>query len=540
MLASSAWTTSARAAVSAANIFGNGMVVQQGMAVPIWGWAKAGEKVTVAFAGQQKTATADAGGKWMARLDAMPADKTPREMTIAGENTLTIKDVLVGEVWLCSGQHNMEMTVAECFDAKSEQAAATNATIRQFKVAHRFAHVWDTHPADDVSGQWAVCSPTDVAQFTATGYFFARGVAKELDTPVGIICDSWGNCIETWIAPEGFRAVPELKDVSRFVDSWIPTTDIGRQNYIEFTAKVREWLPKAEAAIAANQELPPAPGIAGVVSPDTDWDLEAYDQPTYLYNAMIRPIVPFAIRGALWYQGESNGREGTTYFHKMRALIVGWRQLWGEGDFPFYYVQLPNYVVNDPDMHYMQLPFYKKPDPQDPAGGSGWAKLREAQMMALAIPNTGMACTIDIGEPRSFFPRDKQDVGKRLALLALARTYGRKIVCSGPVYRSHIIEGDRVRISFDNVGGGLMVGEKDRLEPVKEVKGGKLKYFAVAGEDRVWHWANATIAGDGVVVSCDKVAEPAAVRYAFTMNPEGANLYNREGLPAVPFRTDDW
>jgi sialate O-acetylesterase len=249
-------------------------------------------------------------------------------------------------------------------------------------------------------------------------------------------------------------------------------------------------------------------------------------EPTRLYNGMIAPVVPYAIRGALWYQGESNGGEGATYLHKMSALVGGWRQVWSEGDFPFYYVQLAN---------------FQQSDPSKPAGGDGWANLREAQLKALVIPNTGMAVIIDIGDAANVHPKDKQDVGKRLALWALAGTYGKKdLVFSGPLYKSHAIAGNKIRIAFDHVGGGLIVGEKRGLAPVAEVKDGKLKWFAIAGEDNVWHWADAVIDGPTVVVSSAEVANPVAVRYAFAMNPEGANLYNKEGLPASPFGMTDW
>jgi len=511
------WTGETFAAVRLPKIFGDGMVLQRDMAVPVWGWAKAGEKVTVSFAGLQKSATAGESGKWIVRLDAMPASKTPRELTVVGENTLTLKDVLVGEVWLCGGQSNMEMTVGHCLNVEAEKAAATNSTIRQILVGQAPASM----PMDDLdasSGKWTACAPATVGQFTAAGYFFAREVAKDLDVPVGLINDTWGGTrIEPWTPPEGFRAVPELHDLRQTVDGWIPTTEIGREAYGQYLAKLKEWITAAESALAAKQMPPPTP------QPPAPGP--GIQEPTRLFNGMIAPVIPYAIRGALWYQGEANGNEGVTYLHKMKALIGGWRRLWGEGDFPFYYVQLAN---------------IERPDPDKPAGGDGWTHLREAQLQALAIPSTGMAVTIDIGEAGNIHPGDKQDVGKRLALWALAKTYGKDLVFSGPLYKSHAVEGDKVRITFDHVGGGLIVGQKNGLEPVTEVRDGKLKWFAIAGEDKVWHWADAVMDGQTVLVSSDKVAKPVAVRYAFAMNPEGANLYNKEGLPASPFRTDDW
>ena len=376
------WAGEALAAVRLPKIFGDGMVLQREMAVPVWGWAKAGEKVTVSFSGQEKSATADENGKWMVRLDAMSASRSPREMIVAGQNTLTLKDVLVGEVWLCGGQSNMQMTVDGCFNSEAEKAAATNSAIRQIKVGRSSAAA----PMDDLdasSGRWTACAPATVGLFTATGYFFAREIAKELDLPIGLINDDVGaTCIEPWTPAEGFRleaSEPQIRDVSRMVDSWNPATEIGQEAYRQYLAKLKEWIPTAEAAVAAKQRLPPAPKPPGPGPHD--------GEPTLLFNGMIAPVIPYAIRGALWYQGESNGDEGLIYLHKMKALIGGWRRLWGEGDFPFYYVQLATWTRSDPDK---------------PAGGDGWAHLREAQLQSLAIPNTGMSVTIDSSEPGSF------------------------------------------------------------------------------------------------------------------------------------------
>lgn len=515
------WAGDGFAEVRLSRIFGDGMVLQCEAAVPVWGWAKPAEKVTVRFGGQEKSATGDEGGRWMVRLDAMPASRSRREMIVAGENTLRLKDVLVGEVWLCGGQSNMEMTVAGCLAFEPEKAAATNSAIRQIKVGRSNAAA----PMDDLdasSGKWTACAPETVGQFTAAGYFFAREIAKELDVPVGLINDNWGGTrIEAWTPPEGFRLAasePQIREISRMVDSWNPATEIGREAYRQYLAKLKEWIPAAEAALAAKRTPPPAPK-----PPEPGPDA---DQPTRLFNGMIAPVIPYAIRGALWYQGESNGAEGMIYFHKMKALVGGWRQLWGEGDFPFYYVQLPN---------------WQRSDPANAAGGDGWARLREAQLRFLALPNTGMAVAIDVGEAEDIHPKDKQDVGKRLALWALARTYGKHLTFSGPLCKGVAVEGNKIRLTFDHAGGGLIAGEKNGLEPVRQVRDGKLKWFAIAGRDKVWHWADAVIdSRQTVLVSSDEVPAPVSVRYAFAMNPEGANLYNKEGLPASPFRTDDW
>jgi sialate O-acetylesterase len=249
-------------------------------------------------------------------------------------------------------------------------------------------------------------------------------------------------------------------------------------------------------------------------------------QPTAIYHSMVYPLAPYGIRGAIWYQGESNGGEGVEYFHKMRALIEGWRAVWNQGEFPvyFYFVQLAN---------------WQNPN-DDPAGGDGWARIREAQRQTLTIPHTGMAVITDIGEAGDIHPRNKQDVGKRLARWALRDVCGKELVVSGPLYREMKIEDGRIRLFFDHVGGGMIVGKKSGLEPTRAVENGRLERFAIAGADRKWHWADAMIDGETVVVRSDDVREPVAVRYAYSMNPAGANLYNREGLPASPFRTDDW
>jgi sialate O-acetylesterase len=450
-------------------IFGDHAVLQRDKPVPVWGCADPDAKVTVAFAGQEKSATADKDGKWRVTLDPLAASKDPAKMTIkSGDAELAINDVVVGEVWLCSGQSNMEWTVGGC-NAKEDVDAADFPLIRAIKVQHAPS----TESLDDFKGQWVACTPQTVPGFTAVGFFFARELYKELGVPVGLIDSSWGGTrVEPWTPPCGFAAVPELKEIA-----------------------------------------------------DKKPEGKSHQEPTMLYHGMIHPLVPFAIRGALWYQGESNGGEGVSYFHKKQALIGGWRQLWKQGDFPFYFVQLAN---------------WQQPN-KDPKGGDGWARVREAQTNTLKIPNTGMAVIIDIGDAKDIHPKNKQDVGRRLALWALAKDYGKKdLVHSGPLYKEMKVEGDKIRLSFDHAGSGLMVGKKDGRNPTVEVKDGELTWFSIAGADKQWRSAKAVVDGNTVVVSCPEVKEPVAVRYAFTMNPEGCNLYNKEGLPASPFRTDDW
>lgn len=466
--------TTAYADVKLASIFGDSMVLQRELPVPVWGWADAGEEVTVTFGEQTKKATADKDGRWQVKLDALKANAEGATLKVSGKNTLELKDVLVGEVWICSGQSNMEWSVSSSANPQEEIAAADHPQIRLFNVQ---GHLTSPVGKDECPGQWQVCSPKTVGGFSAVGYFFGRRLQNELKVPVGLVGSNWGGTrIEPWCSPEGLASVPELKEISDKVAAYTPET-------------------KVEGG-----------------------------SPSAIYNAMVHPLAPFAMRGAIWYQGESNGGEGESYYHKTQALVNGWRKLFNP-DLAFYWVQLAN---------------FQKPT-DNPAGGDGWAKLREAQRKALNIKHTGMAVIIDIGEAGDIHPRNKQDVGWRLAQWALNQTYGKKdLVASGPLYKSHKVEGSAIRISFENVGGGLIVGKKEGLKPTAEDSSGKLARFAIAGADKQWHWAEATIDGNDVIVKSAEVAEPVAVRYAFSMNPEGANLYNKEGIPASPFRTDDW
>ncbi len=509
-------TTTAMAAPRLPGFFSNNMVLQREMPVPVWGWADPGEVVTVAFGEQSVSATADANGKWMVELAAMPASGEGRVLKVSSPagKPISLANVVVGEVWICSGQSNMEWAMNAIKNSKQEIAAANYPLIRQAKIGHVTADL----PLDNVQSQWEICSPGTATRFTAVGYFFARKLHEELKIPIGLIGSNWGGTrVEPWTPPVGFRSVPELADIARRVDATLPETAGGKAAYMQYLAKVENWLPEAKNSVddGRNPAACPVPPRIGA----------SHQDPTRIYNAMIHPLVPYAIRGAIWYQGESNGGEGVSYFHKKQALIGGWRKLWGQGDFPFYFVQLANFrEAND-----------------NPAGGDGWSKLREAQRRCLTIPNVGMAVITDIGEVRDIHPRNKQDVGLRLALWALANDYGQSdLVYSGPLYKSHTVEGNTIRMQFDHVGSGLMVGKKEGLAPTVEDAAGKLKRFAIAGADKQWHWADAVIDGDSVVLSSAAVAAPVAVRYAFSMNPAGCNLYNREGLPASPFRTDDW
>ena len=474
-------------------VFSDNMVLQQGKPVPVWGWAAPGEQVTVAFAGQTATATAAADGKWMTKLTALKASADPQVLTVTGKNTLTVKNILVGEVWLASGQSNMQFTLGSAMNSTQEIAAADFPTIRQFTVPDVVA----AEPQPDVRGGWAVCSPATAGGFTAVGYFFARDLWNKLHVPVGIIHSSWGGTqVQPWIDEQTYNADPTLKPI-------VDGKNAALVNYSKALYQVMSaWLPIATEAQAAGKPLPLPPAMPAA-------DPRASSQmPTGLYNAMIAPLIPYAIAGAIWYQGESNANDAAGYRRLFPAMITGWRRLWGEGDFPFLFVQLANFMQTGAE-------------PRD----TGWAQLREAQTLTLATPNTGMAVIIDIGTPNNIHPPNKQDVGHRLALWAEAKTYGQEVVFSGPLYDSMKVEGGAIRISFKYAESGLVA------------KDGALKGFAIAGADGKFVWADATIDGQTVVVKSAAVPAPVAVRYAWDDNPV-CNLYNAAGLPASPFRTD--
>jgi sialate O-acetylesterase len=517
LLAVCAASSTASANVRLPKIFSNHMLLQRGLEAPVWGWADAGEEVSVSFAGQEKSATADENGKWIVRLASLEASSKGRALVVKGKNTITLNDVLVGDVWICSGQSNMEWATQSVINAQEEIAAAKYPEIRLFDVpGHTTAA---TAQSDVPGGSWQHCTPQSVAGFSAVGYFFGRHFHRETGVPVGLLGTNWGGTrIEPWTPPVGFRSVPELKGLADQVDRFDPTTDAGKATWEAHLKNIEAWIAKTRSSLAAGTDVNNAPQTPGFTGGG---------DPTAIYNSMVHGLAPYGVRGALWYQGESNGSEGVSYFHKMQALIKGWRNVWGQGDFPLYF-------------YFVQLADFQQPN-DNPAGGDGWAQLREAQRQTLTVPHTGMAVITDIGAANDIHPRNKQDVGHRLALWALRDVAKKDVVPSGPLFKEIKVEGASIRVHFEHAANGLIVGSrKNGLEPTPEVKDGTLKRFAVAGEDKQWHWADAKIDGDTVVVSSKEVPKPLAVRYGFTMNPEGANLYNKEGLPASPFRSDDW
>ena len=639
----------ARADVRVPSLIGDNMVLQQGPRARVWGTAEPGERVTVSIGGRVARAAADARGRWQVFVGPLRAGG-PFELTVAGRNRLTFRNVLVGEVWVCSGQSNMEWPLSASRDGAREVAQADHPEIRLFTVRKATAAA----PLEDVEGRWVVTKPETAAPFSAVGYFFGRELHRRLGVPVGLINTSWGGTpAEAWTSRGALAASPalrpildryegELRDLPRLrreyeaaraewerqyvsqdpgnkgealgyaepahdaaawpkmrlpqfwesagldVDGvvWfrreieVPEAWAGRDLTLSLGAiddydttyfngaRVGSTGPDTPNAWTVSRRYavpgrlvragrntvavrvfdrvggggfgggemwlaPPGAARAEAVRLEGAWDYREeftapsrrvdysrqpqppgpanQNSPTVLYNAMIAPLTPYSIRGAVWYQGESNAGRAYQYRTLFPAMIRDWRAAWGAGDFPFYFVQLANWKARARD-----------------SVDSEWAELREAQLMTMrAVPKTGMAVAIDIGEPDDIHPRNKLDVGLRLARWALADTYGRKLEPSGPLYDSHRVEGDSVRVRFGHAAG-------------LRTRGGSAPAgFLVAGADRKFFPAEARVEGDSVVVRSGRVPAPAAVRYAWADNPE-ANLYNAEGLPASPFRTDDW
>jgi sialate O-acetylesterase len=473
------------------------MVLQRDIQVKVWGWADPGEAVSVEFVEQQVRAVADSNGRWSVALEPLEAGG-PHEMKVSGSNILTVRDILVGEVWIGSGQSNMQWTVRDSGNPDEEIANADYPQLRLFSVERTVAD----KPQEDVVGHWAPTNPESVAGFSAVSYFFGREIHGNLEVPVGMIHSSWGGTpAESWTSQEALQANLSLMPI---LWNWKRTLLNHPYAEAEYEERLEEWKREEAEARAEGQPIPRQPRAPQ--GPGHSWT------PSGLYNAMIAPLTSFAIRGAIWYQGESNASAYRSYEYRelFRTMIQDWRRAWNQGPFPFLFVQLANFRE-------------RKSEPVE----STWAELQEAQRLALALPNTGMAVTIDIGEADDIHPKNKQDVGSRLALAARSVAYGQDIAFSGPLYRGMKVEGSQIRVYFDHVGGGL------------ELRNGQATGFAIAGRDRTFRWANVQIDGDTIVVSNPEIPSPIAVRYAWQDNPE-ASLFNAEGLPASPFRTDDW
>ena len=621
-------------------IFSDGMVLQRNQPIPLWGWADAKEKITIHFDKQTKMVKADKDGKWMVKLDAEIAGG-PYQLEVVGKTTVSIQDVLVGEVWVCSGQSNMEMPIAgwgKVQNYQQEIAAADYPAIRQFLVTKAVS----SFPKEDVAGgDWKLCSPKTAGDFTAVGYFFARELYKKLNIPIGLINTSWGGTmVETWISRGAFEKSDEFKSmiatmplvnldsIAKFKErAMIKTIESLQGDYTDH-ANVAHWADKdfddskwpkmklpgmwenqhmglddldglvwfrktimvddvdagkpailnlgkiddsddtyvngvkigemknkygddrsykiAAGVLKAGRNViairvEDTGGGGGLYSNATDLHLSIGNKsipldgewqfrveaiyadggktgpnsyPTLLYNAMLSPLIPYGIKGAIWYQGESNAGRAFQYRKAFPLMINDWRQHWGQGDFPFYFVQLASFNASNGNS----------------TTGSTWAELREAQTLTLSLPNTGMAVTTDIGEATDIHPKNKQEVGKRLASIALVKDYGQNQEFSGPVYNSMKVTGDKVVLSFTHIGKGLMV--KDKY--------GYLRGFELAGSDHQFHYAKAYIDGETIVVGSAEVGSPVALRYGWADNALEANLFNKDGFPAAPFRTDDW
>ena len=620
-----------KAEVSVADIFSDNMVLQRNLELKIWGKADPGERLWVSFNGQKHRTKADRNGKWLVSLDAMKAGG-PLDMTIHGNNEIVLQNILIGDVWVCSGQSNMEMKVSETKNADQEIEEANFPRIRLFTVPKKISNV-PVEEIPDVS--WQICTPENIKGFSAVGYYFGRDLQHEIDVPIGLIHSSWGGTVvETWTSKASMTMVPKFEHFGKRIDSYdpekivlekknelkialgslpeeekgldekwmMPDTDYSSWKTMELpTCWENAGFPNLDGVVWFSYEfnisseeiddkaslnlgkiddsditwvngqkvgelkwgydveriytiqegiLKPGKnnitirvddprGLGGFSSPTekfflklgqkeiqlegewkfnidkvyTNFQASPNDVPSLLYNGMINPLIPYGIKGVIWYQGESNTLRSKEYEITFPNMIDNWREDWKQGDFPFLFVQLAN---------------FKRPNttPQDDA----WADLREAQTTTLNVEYTGMAVAIDIGDSLNIHPLNKQDVGKRLMLSALKVAYGKDIVHSGPTYKSMQVSHNVATIDFNHVGSGLLIKNKY----------GYINEFEIAGEDRIFRWAKAKLEGNTIVVWSDKVENPLAVRFAWSSNPHEFNLYNKEGLPASPFRTDSW
>jgi sialate O-acetylesterase len=482
-----------RADVRLPGLFSDHLVLQQQMRIPVWGWADPDEQVTVTFRGRKTSTVAGADGRWSVRLPRQRAGG-PYSLEVTGRNRIELTDVMVGEVWICSGQSNMEWPVHRSFEPDAAIANSANAQVRLFTVPKLKAEA----PVDDVKGSWKECGPETVRDFSAVAYFFGRALQEARGVPVGLIHTSWGGSpAEVWIREELLAAHPGYKR-----DILDPFPELARRHQEEIDRWERENEALKQQGKKAERPRP--------------WGIW---KPAELFNGMIAPLIPYAIRGAIWYQGESNAGRAWQYRTLFPDMIQNWRVDWGQGAFPFLAVQLAPWDRNRnraPEIIASEI------------GDSDWAELREAQLLATrALPKVGMVVITDVGDKDDIHPARKQPVGERLALLARSIAYGEKIVASGPVFRRLKIRRDQAIVEFDHTGGGL------------ESRGGQLRGFTLAGEDQKFLPARAEIDGDRVVVSTPLVPDPVAVRYGWADYPI-VNLFNREGLPASPFRTDDF
>ena len=487
----------AMADVKLPEIFGNEMVIQRETDAPVWGWAEPGEKVTVTGSwGKSAETVTPKDGKWMVKL-ATPKAGGPFSITVQGKNKIELKDVLAGEVWICSGQSNMEWPVVRANDAQKEIAEAKYPKIRLFHVQKASK----TTPQTSLKAQWKTCTPENIPAFSAVGYFFGRELNKELKVPVGLINSSWGGTrIEPWTPPVGFAKIPELKSISEQVQAKIPGSVLNKKLTEQAIGNYEKWIKKAQDDLKSGKEITLPASFPNDLIP-----YSSHQSPTMLYNAMIHPLVPFAVRGAIWYQGESNRGDGAIYREKMEALIDGWRTVFNNKDLAFYFVQLAPY-------DYRNAPY-------------ALPIIWEAQMdVAKSVPGTGIAIINDIGNLKNIHPTNKQEAGRRLALLALNKTYGQKeLTCESPKFKEMKIEKNAIQITFDNA------------KSLKTRDGKPVSWFEICGVDGIFKNAKADISENVVTLTADGVDKPCAVRFAWHMLAE-PNLVNEAGLPASAFR----
>ena len=478
----------AQADVKPNGLFTDNAILQRGREVPVWGTARDGEKVTVRIQGQEVSTTAK-DGRWMVRLQPLTVGE-PLTLTISGDNTITLTNVLVGEVWLCSGQSNMGFTLNRAANAQEAIAAAGDAQLRLFSVPRGS----EDQPKADLTGQWKLSAPATASNFSAVAYFFGRDLRRALKVPVGLIDSSVGGTpAEAWTSRGALEADPELKKILERHAENVRKFDPEKAATNQLRALARH----KEAVTRAKAEGRPAPTAPRPPSNP----LTPQQRPCGLYNAMIAPLQPFALAGAIWYQGEANSGRAAEYRKLFPAMIGNWRQAWGQGEFPFLFVQIAPHQGMSPE-------------------------IRESQLWTWQhVPRTAMAVITDIGDEKDIHPTKKEPVGARLSLAARALAYGEKLEYSGPVFAAMTVDGGKAVLSFTHVGGGLTAN------------GGELRGFTVAGADGNFVAATAQIDGDKVVVSSPTVAKPVAVRYGWANTPD-VNLCNRDGLPATPFRTD--
>lgn len=474
------------------SLFTDNMVLQKDAVIPVWGWADEGEKISVFYEGRQIKETVAKEGKWRVYLDPMASYQKSGTLYVYGKNKITLKNVAVGEVWICSGQSNMQWSVDRTHEPQTAIATSTNPNIRLFYVPR----VKSDTPMEDVDAKWELCNPDTVPGFSAVAYYFGRALEYHMDAPIGLIHTSWGGSpAEVWMSHEKLAGDPDYK----------------RDILESYEAAIKKW----EEATATWEEKKEAEGeeAAGNAPRKPNW------KPSELYNGMIAPLLPYAIKGAIWYQGESNAGRAWQYRTLFPDMIRNWREDWSLGDFPFLAVQLAPWDKN------------RKRDVKEIIAepvDSDWAELREAQLLATQVlPNSGMAVITDLGQKDDIHPVLKEPVGERLATVARGMVYDADIVWSGPVYKGMTVRGDTAYLDFKHVGTGLVS------------KGGKLTGFSICGPDRKFVWANARISNDGkqVVVSHANIKHPVAVRYGWADYPV-VNLWNKEDLPASPFRTD--